>query len=338
MSTRTRIQIRRGNQADLPTLLPGEMGFTLDTEKLYIGAENQNVLINPSFQVLQALCQGRLSFAAANPVPESEISYATDLFFIPYSGNLISLYDGSAWNVFTFSNVSFNLRGTTYPYGYPYDVFAYEQNGAVALAIVQWLNDTTRSIALSYQDGVLVKSDDSTYRYLGSLYGGYRSGYAGIWGFDTLTQRYLYNHYNQVLRYGFSCPNYNNNNAATTYSISSGSTMATLNPTIDFMIGAPSGVCIYSSLMYRIVSASGGTAHVGIGLDNTTDVRCCTTIPSATQESGSLTMPLWVSAGLHSLRFKAGAVTAAATFTADDGRYGAAADVPVSYLTLFYAC
>lgn len=337
MATKTRIQLRRGNQDDLPTLLPGEPGFALDTEKLYIGTGNHNVLVNPTPAELGGLCQGRLTFLSGVAVPDTDISNATDLYFTPYHGNMISLYDGSQWKNIAFSEVSFNLRGTTYYYGYPYDVFIYKNGGNLVLTIVQWLNDTTRSTSLSYQDGVLVRSDNHTHRYLGTLYGGYRAGYAGIWGFDTATQRGLYNHYNQVMRYGFVCPNYNNNNAATTYSVSAGTTMATISPTIEFLIGAPSGANIFATLAYRITAGS-GAAHVGIGLDNTTDVRCCTTVPASTQESGCISLPIYAASGYHNLRFKAGAVSAAATITADDGRYGAAADVPVSYLSLMLAC
>lgn len=41
--SRDLIQIRRGNQADLPILAQGEQGITLDTEKLYIGGLNGNI-------------------------------------------------------------------------------------------------------------------------------------------------------------------------------------------------------------------------------------------------------------------------------------------------------
>lgn len=39
------IQIRRGNEVDLPQLAQGEMGFTLDNEQLFIGGVNGNVNI-----------------------------------------------------------------------------------------------------------------------------------------------------------------------------------------------------------------------------------------------------------------------------------------------------
>lgn len=44
-TSRDLIQIRRGNEVDLPELLQGELGFTLDTRKLYVGGVDGNVQI-----------------------------------------------------------------------------------------------------------------------------------------------------------------------------------------------------------------------------------------------------------------------------------------------------
>lgn len=41
------IRVKRGNEADLPSLVQGEFGLTLDTEKLFVGLPSGNVLINP---------------------------------------------------------------------------------------------------------------------------------------------------------------------------------------------------------------------------------------------------------------------------------------------------
>ncbi|OFV69250.1 hypothetical protein [Acetobacterium wieringae] len=40
------IQLRRGNEADLPILESGEPAFTTDTEKLYIGTGSENTLVS----------------------------------------------------------------------------------------------------------------------------------------------------------------------------------------------------------------------------------------------------------------------------------------------------
>ena len=334
MTTKTRIQLRRGNFTDLPTLLAGEAGFALDTATLYVG---NGVTNYPIGAVEQKVCQGRLTFLTNTPVTHTNISLATNLYFTPYIGNQISLYTNSKWKMYDFTQITFDLRAVSWSYNYNYDVFIYDASGTLTLVIIQWASDFVRYIALAYQDGILVKSDALNYRYLGTLYGGYRSGYAGIWGYDTVSQRYLYNHYNKVLRHGFSCPNYNDNNAQTTYAVSAGTTMAALLPYIEFVIGEPNGDVIHSSLTYRATVGAAATAHVGIGLDVGSDVRCSAVLATAsTIENGNITIPIIAVSGYHSLRFKAGAVTAAATFVADDLRYGAPADNPASFITMTY--
>ncbi|GEM_PF-3986789 len=54
MPQKTRIQLRRGVLADLPTLAEGEPGFTTDTHALYIGDGSSNHLINtlPDLNIL----------------------------------------------------------------------------------------------------------------------------------------------------------------------------------------------------------------------------------------------------------------------------------------------
>lgn len=38
-----KLQIRRGNNANIPTLSPGEFGLATDTAKLYVGGESGNL-------------------------------------------------------------------------------------------------------------------------------------------------------------------------------------------------------------------------------------------------------------------------------------------------------
>jgi hypothetical protein len=39
------IQIKRGLKAGLPTLAPGELGYTTNTKELYIGTDSGNELV-----------------------------------------------------------------------------------------------------------------------------------------------------------------------------------------------------------------------------------------------------------------------------------------------------
>lgn len=44
-----KLQVKRGNVASMPILAAGELGFTTDTKKLYVGTGNENIPINGGF-------------------------------------------------------------------------------------------------------------------------------------------------------------------------------------------------------------------------------------------------------------------------------------------------
>ncbi len=67
MPQKTRIQLRRGVLADLPTLAEGEPGFTLDTYALYIGDGVNNHLINPRLDPNLLINGGFDFFQRQNP-------------------------------------------------------------------------------------------------------------------------------------------------------------------------------------------------------------------------------------------------------------------------------
>lgn len=137
---------------------------------------------------------GRLSLTTAVPVTVTDVTAATAVRFVPYQGNRINLYDGAAWNVYNFTELTILLGSDAADTNY--DVFAYVSAGAAAIERLAWTNGTTRATALTTQDGVLVKSGDPTRRYIGT----YRT--TGTIGQteDTLAKRFCWNYYNRVRR------------------------------------------------------------------------------------------------------------------------------------------
>src|SRR6185369_11168812 len=94
----------------------------------------------------------------------------------------------------------------------PFDVFGVLSSGTLALETVDWTNDTTRATALTTQDGVLVKSGDTTRRYLGT---GRTTASTGQTE-DSDLNRYLWNFYNRVhkrMHLSAGSNNYNTNGA-----------------------------------------------------------------------------------------------------------------------------
>lgn len=143
---------------------------------------------------LNDLCNGRLTLTSVTPVTTADVTAATTVYFTPYAGNRVTLYDGAAWAIYSFSELSLTLGSDAANTNY--DVFAYVSGGAVALERLAWTNATTRATGLVLQDGVLVKSGDATRRYLGT----YRT--TGTIGQteDSAAKRFLWNYYHRVNR------------------------------------------------------------------------------------------------------------------------------------------
>lgn len=140
-----------------------------------------------------SICNGRLTLQTGTPVTGSDVSGST-LYFTPYGGNRISLYNGSLWKVSVFSEVSLAISGLSATTNY--DVFLYLNSTTPTLELTAWTNDTTRATALVSQNGVLVRSGATTRRYLGTL----RPTAANTLA-DSASRRLLWNYCNPVVRH-----------------------------------------------------------------------------------------------------------------------------------------
>ena len=126
---------------------------------------------NPNIQnELASVSQGRLTLTSNTPVLSSNVTGATILYYTPYTGSQISIWDGSQWVLKTFTQLSLSLSGLTA--NTLYDVFIYDSNGTLTLESVAWSSSgagtSTRASALTYLNGVRVKSSDNR-KYLGSF-------------------------------------------------------------------------------------------------------------------------------------------------------------------------
>jgi len=139
------------------------------------------------------LCEGRLTLTTAVPVTTADVTAAGTIYFTPYKGSRIAIYNGSAWVDFTFTERSLALTATS---GKNYDVFIYNNSGTLTLELSQaWTNDTTRADAIVLQDGVYVKSGTTTRRYLGT----FRASDTNKTE-DSVLKRYVWNYCNRVER------------------------------------------------------------------------------------------------------------------------------------------
>jgi hypothetical protein len=137
---------------------------------------------------------GRLTVESGVPISTTDQLAKTTIYYTPYLGNRIALYDGTKWMWDTFSQLSLSLGTLTA--SSTYDVFIYDNSGTPTLEWGSaWTNANTRSNALTTQDGVLVLSGQPTRRYLGSV-----GTMTTTTTEDSLRARNVWNFYNRVPR------------------------------------------------------------------------------------------------------------------------------------------
>lgn len=135
---------------------------------------------------------GRLTLESGVPISTTDQSAKATLYYTPYIGDQIAIYNGSSWDRLTFTELSLSLAG--YTASKPYDIFIYSNSGTPTLESLIWTDGTTRATALVRQNGILCKTGALTRRYLGTIYINASGGQTE----DTLTQRFVWNYYNRV--------------------------------------------------------------------------------------------------------------------------------------------
>lgn len=151
------------------------------------------IALNPPALIAPERPKGRLTLTSGTPVTTSDVTAATTLYFSPYGGNTLTLFDGTRWGRATFSQLSIAVPATT---NQMYDVFVYNNAGTLTLELTAWTNDTTRATALTTQNGVYVKTGALTRLFLGSFR---TTGVSGQTE-DSYANRLVGNYYNRVAR------------------------------------------------------------------------------------------------------------------------------------------
>lgn len=145
---------------------------------------------------------GRLTLTSGVPVTTTDVIGATTIYWEPYKGNQMQLWDGANWTTYAYSSTSLAIGTKTA--GLPYDIFARQVAGIVTLDDLAWTSGAARATAVTYQDGRLCKSGDKTRLYLGSYYTTSTTTTEDSGG-GTVTQvggkRFLWNNYNQIPRF-----------------------------------------------------------------------------------------------------------------------------------------
>jgi hypothetical protein len=207
----------------------------------------------------------RLTPTSGTPVVTGDANAVGTLYMTPYNGNQIALYNGTRWNVRTSAEISISLASTSA--NNAYDVFCYDNAGTPTLELQVWSTATARSVALVYQDGVLVKSGAPTRRYLGSFYCHTNGQTASsLTNTGATTGRYIFNYYNRVLLRMQRFESTASWAYTGAYRQANGSTVNQLN----FFIGVVEDAVTCSQTGLANINSANSGALTAIGLNSTT--------------------------------------------------------------------
>ena len=157
-----------------------------------LGGSSLAALTSALHNALSRTCQGRLTLETGVPIPVTDQTAKTTIYFTPYMGDLIALYESSAWVVRAFVEASLEL--TDWVADKNYDIFGYWSGGVLTLESVVWTNDTTRATALATQNGIYVKTGSTEKRYLGTIRTTGTTGQCE----DSVLKRYVWNYFNRI--------------------------------------------------------------------------------------------------------------------------------------------
>jgi hypothetical protein len=147
-----------------------------------------------AFSPIRPVNDFRLTLTTGTPVTITDVAASSGIYLSPYSGNQITLFDGTRWRIFETDEISLAFSGLTA--GKNYDVFGTIDTGSPILELgTAWTDDVTRAVALARQDGTLIEAGDATRRYLGSV-----RAISATEICDTERRRFNWNNANRVKR------------------------------------------------------------------------------------------------------------------------------------------
>ncbi|MGA1024030.1 MAG: hypothetical protein ACO3S8_04995 [Aquiluna sp.] len=188
------------------TNFPGKFFRELASRDQYLyetalGGDATSIASAVAFRQLgiAAVAQGRLTLETGVPVSTTDQTAKTVLYYTPYSGDYVALYDtvNTRWDLFQFTERSLSLSGLAANTNY--DIFIYNNSGTLTLQAVAWATSgagtSTRASAITQLEGVWVKDSDKR-RYLGTIR---TTSVAGECE-DSALKRYVWNVYNREFR------------------------------------------------------------------------------------------------------------------------------------------
>lgn len=261
------------------------------------------------------VCDFRLTLLTGNPLPTTDFLAATTVYWSPYKGNRVALYNGSTWELVRALELSIAVPAVA---NQMYDVWVYNNAGVPTLELSAWASDVTRTTLPVAQDGVYCKTGALTRRYVGS----FRTTAVAGQTEDSLAKRHLWNYYHRALRV------LRVNETADTYTYAT-ATMRQANANAANQLAVVVGIAeVAIQVETRVTwahSAIGGFLITSIGEDSTTTTAVGTQISTTvTDAAGTFkvsqaSLRKYPAIGYHVYPWLEQASGATATITGDNG-------------------
>jgi hypothetical protein len=104
---------------------------------------------------------GRITLTSGVPITTSDVVGTNNIYYTPYLGDVVSLYDGTTWTPRVFTELSRTLSGLTS--GALYDVVLYLNSGTLTLDLMPaWSSSVARSADIVLQNGIYVNNSGFT--------------------------------------------------------------------------------------------------------------------------------------------------------------------------------
>ena len=225
--------------------LDGVLGYSA-THATWTSVDPAGLISLPPID--NSICHGRITLTSQQPatIPGDSAT----IYFTPYNGNRIAIYNNSEWSIETFTETSLNISGLAASTNY--DVYYHNSK----LYVEAWADDST-SLNNTVVDGILVSVNDNRHRYVGSI----RISSANTVVANSETCG-IWNYYNQIkhtMRFVIG----------TGFNTTSPLPTRIWNNNSSFKIQAILGQSanVFVSLTSQFFSTSGGTVRVNLSAD-----------------------------------------------------------------------
>lgn len=115
--------------------------------------------------------KGRLTLASGSPVTAANFTAATHVYYAPFEGSAIPIWDGAVFNMELFTQLDLVLDGDTghtayHQSGKNFDLFVFDVSGTLWLGTgPAWTSDTVRSAVIELKEGLWVNSASMQARF-----------------------------------------------------------------------------------------------------------------------------------------------------------------------------